>query len=117
MEDKATLMESLFERAEVYAKTNVELFKLKAIDKSADIVSTLVPKFVIVVIISLIAIMVNIGLGLWIGELIGKSYFGFFIVAGFYVILAIIVYMFKNQLIKSPVNDLMISLLMKEKLT
>ena len=29
--------------------------------------------------------LVNVGLSLWIGELLGKAYYGFFAVAGFYL--------------------------------
>jgi len=42
---------------------------------------------------------------LWLGELLGKSYYGFFIVAGFYALLALIFSIFRKQLIKNPVNN------------
>ena len=115
MEEKVRLLESLFEKAEVYATTNVDLFKLKAIDKSADVVSSLASRLAFVIIVTLITLMVNIGLALWIGELLGKSYFGFFIVAGFYILVACILFFFRQQLIKSPVNDSIIIQMLKEK--
>ena len=115
MEDKTTLIESLFEKAEVYAKTNVELFKLKAIDKSADVVSTLATKIALIIVASLIIIMVNIGLALWIGELMEKTYYGFFSVAVFYLAIALVLHFFKEQLIKRPVNDSIIIQMLKEK--
>lgn len=42
MEDEASPIESLFERAETYSKTSINLLKLKAIDKTADIISNLI---------------------------------------------------------------------------
>ena len=115
MEDRTTLIESLFEKAEVYAKTNVDLFKLKAIDKSADIVSTAAAKIAIIIVASVIIIMMNIGLALWIGELMEKSYYGFFIVAVFYLAIDLVLHFFKDQLIKTPVNDSIIIQMLKEK--
>ena len=114
METKTSLIESLFEKAEVYAKTNIDLFKLKTIDKSADVVSTLASKLAFIIIITLIALTLNIGLALWLGELIGKSYYGFFIVAAFYALIGIILYFFHEQLIKKPINDSIIIQLQKE---
>ena len=57
MEDKATLIESLFEKAEEYAKTNFDLFKLKAIDKSADVVSSIVAKLAIIIVVLVSAVL------------------------------------------------------------
>ena len=116
MEEKATLIESLFEKAEAYAKTNVDLFKLKAIDKSADVVSTLVAKLVVVMVVALIVLMVNIALALWLGELLGKSYYGFIIIAFFYAIVAAVFHYYRESLVKFPVNDALIEQMLKEKL-
>ncbi len=42
MEDKLNFIEPLFERVEEYGKTSYELFKLKTIDKTSNILSTFV---------------------------------------------------------------------------
>ncbi len=114
MEEKATLIESLFEKLETYLKTNLDLFKLKAIDKSADAVSTVLSKLVFFVVVLFIAVSINIGLALWIGEMLGKLYFGFFIVAAFYVLVALVLH-FLPGLIKAPVNDSIILKMLKTK--
>ena len=41
MEDKANLLESLLERGEEYGKTSLELLKLKVLDKSSGVLSTI----------------------------------------------------------------------------
>jgi len=115
MEEKVTLVETLYEKAEIYAKTNIELFKLKAIDKSAEVVSSIASSMVFVILASRISLLINIGLALWIGELVGKIYYGFFIVAFFYVIVMFILYVFRQQAIKTPVNDSLIIQMLKEK--
>jgi hypothetical protein len=104
MEDQ-TLIESLIEKGEQYGKTTIELLKLKTLDKSADVVSTLISWTIVIVFAVLFFLILNIGIALWIGELLGKSYYGFFTVAGFYAFLAIVFGIFRNQLVKRPVNN------------
>ena len=53
-------------------------------------------------------------LALWIGELVGKLYFGFFIVAAFYVLVALLLH-YLPGLIKSPVNDAIILKMLNNK--
>ena len=72
-------IESLFEKAEDCTKTTLALLKLKAIDSSAEFVSFLVVKFVLFSFICLFIIIANIGVALWIGDLLGKYYYVFFI--------------------------------------
>lgn len=115
MEDKATLIESLFKKTEEYVSTNIELFKLKSIDKSAELVSDLASK-TILIIAGLITVMIlNFGLAMYIGELVGKTYLGFLILGGAYAVITIMIYLFRNKLIKDPVNDALIIQMLKEK--
>ena len=82
MNDNQTPIEALFEKAEDYSKTTLELFKLNAIDKTAEIVSSLAVRLAILLAVVLFVLVLNIGVALWIGELLGKTYYGFFVVAG-----------------------------------
>lgn len=109
MENSATTIEKLIEKAEVYSKTTLELCKYNAIYKAADVFSSLAIKIVIAIVVVLFSLMVNIGLALWIGEVLGYSYYGFFVVAAFYLLLALLIYWFRNQWIKNPVSNFIIS--------
>ncbi|CAN5695144.1 hypothetical protein BH11BAC1_BH11BAC1_04890 [soil metagenome] len=115
MDNQATPIETLFEKTEGYVKTTLNLFRLRAIDKSADVVSTLVSKIAFLIIGFFVAIMLNIGLAMWIGELLGKSYYGFFVVSIFYAVVAIILYFSHSQLFKKPVKESIIIQMLKEK--
>jgi hypothetical protein len=41
---------------------------------------------------------------------------GFFLVSGFYFIVAIVVYLFRKSLIKIPIDNLIVSKLLKDKI-
>ncbi len=105
MQDQINQIETLFGKAKHYTETSVELYKLKALDKTADIASTLASRLVIVAFIVMFFLVLNIGVSLWLGELLGKSYYGFFITSGFYALGAIIFYLFRNTWIKASVRD------------
>ena len=81
METKASTIELLFEKAEDYARTTAELTKLTVVDKSADVLSSLLSQMAVGVVVALFSLLINIGISLWLGELLGKTYYGFFIVS------------------------------------
>ncbi|MEO8515370.1 MAG: phage holin family protein [Flavobacterium sp.] len=116
MENSATTIEKLIEKAERYAKTSLELAKYNTVYKSAEIFSSLAVKLTIILIMVIVSLLVNIGLALWIGEVLGASYYGFFIVAGFYLLLALLFLVFRHQWIKKPVSDFIINNTLKEEL-
>ena len=116
MEEKATTLESLAESAELYTKSSIDLFKLVAIDKSANMLSSLGSTLIISMGVFCITMMVNIGAALWIGKLIGSSIGGFFIVAAFYTIVVIVLVVFKKQLLKNPLGNCIVALIRQEKI-
>lgn len=115
MTDNATPLATLLERAEDYSKTTLELFKLNAIDKSADVASSLVSRLAIVFTVVLSILIINIGVSLWIGKQLGETYYGFFIIGAFYALVALLLQIFQHQWIKSPVSNSIIKQLLKPK--
>lgn len=109
METTASIIESLFERVEVYGKTTYELAKLKSLETTTRVITSLVSRLSVVIMLSLFALVLNIGVAIWMGELLGKSYYGFFIVAAFYLVAGIVLHFFLHQWIKKPVSDLIIT--------
>jgi hypothetical protein len=105
MEKPKGMIESLIDKGEEYGKTTLELLKLKTIDKSSDVASTLVSWIVVIVFAIIFFSIVNIGIALWLGDILGKNYLGFFIVAGFYGLLTLLFAIFRKQLVKKPVNN------------
>jgi hypothetical protein len=103
----------LFDKVENYANTSIELAKLQAIDKAADIISTFTSGLFLSLIISMFILFVNIGLSLYLGNILGETYYGFLIVSGFYLIVAILINSFKIKLIETPISNLVLDKLLK----
>ncbi|MFM9945946.1 MAG: phage holin family protein [Bacteroidia bacterium] len=113
MDNESSTLEALFEKTETYVKSTLELAKLKTIDKVAEIVSSLLANLVVVILASVFFLIFNIGIALWLGELLGKAYYGFFVVSGFYAVFGLVIFIFKNSLIKTPISNSIISKALK----
>jgi energy-converting hydrogenase Eha subunit A len=115
MTDDATPIATLFERAEDYSKTTLKLLKLNAIDKSADVASSLVARLVVIMTVVFSVLIISIGVALWLGKLLGDAYCGFLAVGAFYGIVSIVLHLFGKKLLKYPVSNSIIKKLTKEK--
>jgi len=113
MEDNAKLIESLLEKAADYGKASFELVKLKALDKTSDVVSTFIPHSVVFVLIALFMLFLNLGLAFWLGEILGKTFFGFFVIAAFYGIIGIVLHFFMHKWLKKIVCNYFIKHMLK----
>lgn len=113
MEDNKKSVELLLEEATEYGKTSFELVKLKVLDKTSDVVSTFIPHSVVIVLIGSFTLFLNLGLAFWLGEILGKIFYGFFVVAGFYVITGIVVHFFMHKWLKKVVGNYFIKQVLK----
>jgi hypothetical protein len=114
MKDKVILVEILLEKIEEFGRTNIELYKLKAIDKATNVSASLATGIAIFIMIALFFLLLTLGLSLYLGEVFGKIHYGFFAVAGFYFLIALIIFIFRKPLSKS-FNNYLINKIFKEK--
>jgi hypothetical protein len=105
MEDNAKSIESLLEKATDYGKISYELAKLKALDKTQEAVSSFIPHYVVSVVITLFVLFSGLGLAFWLGEILGKPYFGFLGVAAFFAFAGIVIHFFMHKWIKKFVAN------------
>ena len=108
MENNENHIESLAKRLEDYGKTNIELLKLKSIDKLSIAFSKLLSHLFLAVIFSFFLVFLSIGIALCLGECLGKTYYGFLIVSAFYAFVAILISLLQTNL-KRKLKDSIIS--------
>ncbi|CAM3605379.1 hypothetical protein O8E88_002314 [Flavobacterium psychrophilum] len=114
MENSTTTIEKLIEKSEIYAKTTLELCKYEAVYKSADIFSNLAVKMAITFVVVLFLLLINVGLALFVGQYLGEIYYGFFVVAFGYLCLAILLYIFREEWVRTPVSNFIINKMKNE---
>jgi len=110
MEEHANKIEALFERVTEYGKTSLELYKLKTVEKTAEVVSSVVPQAIVFILFSSFLLFLNLGLALWLGQIIGNIFYGFFVVAAFYALIAVFMHFFMHNWLKRVVNEFIIKL-------
>jgi hypothetical protein len=113
MEENKKLLESLTERATDYGKTSFELVKLRAVDKSSEVVSSVIPHTIVIILFSSFMLFLNLGIALWLGEILERTFYGFFIVAGFYVVTGLCIHLFLHKPIKRVIRNYVIKQLLK----
>jgi len=116
MENQESPVEQLIEKAEDYVKTTFELYKCQAVSNASDFITDIAAKMFLTIFMVMFLSMVNIGAALWIGKLLEEPYYGFFIVALFYLLVGLAVYLFRNDLLKTPISNSIIKSFMKEEL-
>jgi hypothetical protein len=108
METPGDSIELLFERAEAYTKTTYELSKLKLLETTNIVVTSVIARLSVIMMISMFSFVLSIAVALWLGDILGKSYYGFFIVAGFYFLAGIVLHFFLHSWVKKPISELII---------
>jgi Mg2+ and Co2+ transporter CorA len=106
-------IENLVSRVGDIAETKVELWKLRAVGKLSETVSSLISVIAIVAFTVFAITILSFGIAFWIGSEMGKTSYGFFIVGGFYALVGLLVYVFRKKLIKSPLTNLIINKIIK----
>lgn len=111
MKDQKIVIEDIFEKVENYTKTTFELHKLKFIGKSSSVVSVLLLYATLFIIALFFVSFINIALALLIGKWIGSYYLGFLIVSLFYLFIACLVYIFKDEISKKFQDNILLNIL------
>lgn len=99
-------MNPMIDAAKEYASKKIALMKLEATEKSSISAGTIT--FVVLVSIAFLffIIMLNIGLGLLIGSLIGNYAYGILIIAGFYLLILFILFIARKSITYGIANKI-----------
>ena len=108
MDNQSNPVESLIDKLKNYVETRIDLAKLKGINKASTILTLLISKVFIIIIAIFFILLASIGLALWLGDLLGKYYYGFFIVSGLYLIAGILVHVFRKSWLRPPIGNMLI---------
>ena len=113
MENKIKQVEALIENALDYGKSGLELAKLKTVDKTADVVSSLFPHFIVLIIFILFILFISMGLAFWLGEILGNFFYGFLVVAAFFGVTGLFIHFFMHKKIKRKICNNLVKQLLK----
>ena len=114
MKDTFEKIEGLTDNVKEYVSTNIELARLNIAEKTSMVIGNLIAVSVVAILFLFVIIFGSIAGAYVISDLIGKPYTGFLIVAGFYLLLGIVIWVTRERFIQSPVMNTMIKQLLKK---
>jgi hypothetical protein len=82
-----------------YVEARVELARLSAYEKAAHFTSKTLIFLVIGALITLIVLFISIAAGIYIGKMLNEPWAGFACVAGFYLFVLLLAFLFRKQII------------------
>ena len=106
-------VETLIKTTREYLDSKIELTKLKAINTSSDVLSSMIYWIVKILLIFMFIGFVSIAAAILISKSLGEYYYGFLIVGGFYLFVLLIIYVQRKKWIKGPVANGLISKMLK----
>jgi hypothetical protein len=98
-------IEELTEGLKLYINTNVELIKLELTERSSMIGAGLISNMLLGLACALFVLFISLGAGFYLSALLGNNYSGFAIIAGFYLLLVLILMIGQKKLIERPLRD------------
>jgi hypothetical protein len=108
MDEKDNILTSLLDSVEEYSKTNIELIKLKGLDKASDIAAAAISRITAIIAYFTFLLMASLGVAFWLGAVLGRIWYGFFVVAAFYGLLGLLAYFFLHKGLKRVFADMII---------
>ena len=98
----------LFEQVKVYLNLRLDYLKLLMAENLIKFFSGLVLWMVMFSFIFFTLVFGSFSFAFWFGERTGKIWLGFIIVAGFYVILALVIYSLRKSIIVRPFTRMIV---------
>lgn len=112
MSENLKVFESLLERATEFGKTSYQLAKLKSVDKISTVISRIIVSTLFFTIFFTVLLFANLGLAFFLGEILGNSYYGFFIIGAFYFLFGILGFILFHKIILRSVGNYIINQLL-----
>ena len=86
-----------------YIKLQLEYFKLDAAEKTGKVISSLIVIGIFMLIGGFILMMLSLAAGMYMGKLFGSYPLAFLVLMGFYLLLGIVLFLFRDKWITTPV--------------
>lgn len=111
--EEQTKIEELSDQLKSYLDTRYDLIVLNTSDKVSIVGSQFLAYLIIGILSLLFIVLFSIALSLYISSLYGNSFAGFFAVGGIYLVLTILLIVFKKQ-VTTPFRNMIIRAVLNE---
>ena len=114
MRHEKNKIDDLVEHVESFIETQQQLTQIKIAEKSSTIGASMLSGIIIGSFLLMVFLFASIALAFLLGNYFGKIYVGFFAVAGIYFVIALLLLLMKEPLLKTPIANIIIKNFFKE---
>jgi hypothetical protein len=114
MSEVGDKIEDLTSSLKEYVNIQYQAAVLKAAGKVSTIVSRILAALIIVLIMFLFVIFISVTAGFYLSALTGSRETGFLILAGIYLLVGLILMLFREKLIVNPIRNNLIKQIFKD---
>ncbi len=93
---------NLFEISNAYINARFQLYNISLGTNLVRLLSGVISIYFLLFVLSFFLLFISLGLGFWLGKYLGDLHFGFLIVAGFYLLLALVLFVFRKAIFLNP---------------
>lgn len=94
----------MIETLKEYASKRIDLLKIQATEKSSISAGVIAYLVILLVAFTFFIILFNFGIAFLIGNLLNNASYGFLSVAAFYLLIMIVIIIFKKRLVNTVAN-------------
>ncbi len=98
-----------------YVNLRIDLAVLSIAEKTSQLFANLVTDSIVIIFFLMAFLFGSIGLCLYLSDVLGNSYSGFLIVAGFYLLVSLIFYAIKDKYLEKPIINRVLKKFFKER--
>jgi len=91
-------IDKLIDSVNHYFETKLDLFKIEAKEELISFASKFIYWLIIGIIGLFFILMISVSLGLYLGSILGNTFYGFLIISAFYFLLFLLLFLFREQL-------------------
>jgi hypothetical protein len=107
MEEKKETQPPLIDQLKEYAETQIKLAKYEVIEKSSKFIGSLIIDLIVLIGFVLTFLFLSFALAFYLSRVFNSHYAGFGCVAGLYLLMAIILIVFKDK-VQRPIANFFI---------
>ncbi|MFN3938934.1 MAG: phage holin family protein [Chitinophagales bacterium] len=115
MSDLASVLSRMLQHAKEYMDVRVELFKLEAVERNAQIASAAIAAVIISLAAVFAVVLLSVAAAFWLGTLWGATYLGFLAMGGFYLCIAVLLFLNRIKWIKERIQNAIVGQYFKGK--
>ncbi|MBK0383414.1 phage holin family protein [Pedobacter sp. SD-b] len=108
-------MTELYNKIKDYVTTVIELNKLKVINSVVTQVGSLVSIVVFLIVCLFFLVFLSIGISVYLCRVLDSDFAGYFIVALFYLIVALMILIGRNKIIAYPLANKLVKIIFEDK--